>query len=109
MIRLSSIATAQSRRLGNHATLDVSVADHDFSWLVEELTVERLHHHFALLKLDQIRRFELPNLNTLHFVLYGAYASLKGHWILDGRGALLARYALELELPGVGRNETMGL
>jgi hypothetical protein len=106
MLALRKLAMAQSRRVGDHATLRVTVlSDSDFPWFVDELTVERLHHHFAALELEQIRRFELTNLGSLHFVLCDAYASLPRHWLLDGNGSLLATHSLDLELPVIDPSE----
>jgi hypothetical protein len=100
MIRLQDVATAASCRVGDDATLDVSLlADEDYGWLLGELTEERLHHAFAELQMEQIRRFELSNIATLHFVLYDAFLRADRHWLLDEHGKLLAGRLLEIELP----------
>ncbi len=101
MIRLGDIATACSGNVGNHSSVAVvAFTAIGFEFLSEELTPERLHHHLEGLGAEQIRRYELPNVAALNFVLYqspdtDASRSLR----IDSQGRLLGPFLLELELP----------
>jgi hypothetical protein len=98
-MNLATMAIVSSGQAGDHATLDVAaIAVEHYAILRDNLTVERLHHCFSELGLEQIRRFELPNVSTLHFVLYDAFAAPSHHWLLEEQGRLLASRVLELVL-----------
>ena len=51
----------------------------DYPLLVRQVTPEAVRRHFAGIIHGEVRRFELPNLNALNFLLHGA---------LDGGGTL---------------------
>ena len=100
-ITLGQIAHARSGDKGNHANIAVvaySAAGFDF--LGEELTAERVGDFFRSLGVNDVKRYELPNLWALNFVLRdalvgGASQSLR----IDTQGKLLGTAVLELELP----------
>lgn len=103
MVRLRDTATAISRRVGDDATLSVrALSEEHYERLAEKLTVERLRDFLAELDTEQIRRFELPNLAAINFVLCDVFNRLPRHWLLDGSGKLLANRVLELELESGG-------
>ena len=100
-IELSQIAHARSGDKGNHANIGViayTAAGYDF--LRQILTAERVAEYFAGLRPTQVKRYELPRILALNFVLYdvlagGASQSLR----IDTQGKLLSTAIAELELP----------
>jgi len=101
MIKLNQIAHARSGDKGNHANIGViayTAAGYEF--LFDALTADRVAEHFAALRPRQVRRFELPRIWALNFVLSdvlagGASQSLR----IDTQGKLLSTAIGELELP----------
>jgi hypothetical protein len=108
-IALSQIAHARSGDKGNHANIGViAYTPAGYSWLVRELTAERVAEFFAALDLSRVERFELPRLGALNFLLYdalagGASLSLR----IDTQGKLLSTAIAELPLPRPENIEAM--
>ncbi|HVX14057.1 MAG TPA: hypothetical protein VHC22_22925 [Pirellulales bacterium] len=100
-IRLSQIAHARSGDKGNHANIGViayTAAGYDY--LHRVLTTERVAEHFAGWEPTQVKRYELPRIFALNFVLYdvlagGASQSLR----IDTQGKLLGTAIADLMLP----------
>jgi hypothetical protein len=100
-IRLSQIAHARSGDKGNHANIGViayTAAGYDF--LRDALTAERVAAHFAGWQPTQVKRYEMPRIFALNFVLYdvlagGASQSLR----IDTQGKLLSTAIADLTLP----------
>jgi len=97
MNKIKSCAQIVVGRCHDHATLSISAGadDGDYDRLCEALTEDQLHHVFADLELSQIRRFDLPGLQLLHFVLYDAFC--RKHWLLDENGKYLPLRVMDLE------------
>jgi hypothetical protein len=79
-VRLVDIAHARSGDKGD--TANVGVIALERAWyplLVRELTERRVADHFRGVSTGDVKRYELPNLAALNFLLYGA---------LDGGGTL---------------------
>jgi hypothetical protein len=101
VIRLGQIAHARSGDKGNHANVGViayTAAGYDF--LRQTLTAERVADYFVGLRPTQVKRYELPLIFALNFVLYdvlagGASQSLR----IDTQGKLLSTAIGELKLP----------
>ena len=94
--QLSDIATARSGDKGIHANIGVIVrrAD-DFERLCREVTIERVAAHLGIDDLDRVKRFELPNLGALNFVIRGILAnSLR----VDAQGKTLGQVLLMMRL-----------
>ncbi len=108
-IPLSLIAHARSGDKGNHANIGViAYTPAGYTWLVRELTAERVAEFFACLGVSRVERFELPRLGALNFLLYdalagGASLSLR----IDTQGKLLSTAIAELLLPRPNNVETM--
>ena len=87
-VRLSEIAMARSGDKGADANVGVWVrTDEHYEVIRRELTPERVKAHFADVCNGEVRRYELPNLRALNFILGdaldgGASASLR----LDAQG-----------------------
>jgi hypothetical protein len=100
-IRLGDLAHARSGDKGNTANIGVVARDDaTFAWLRVHLTEKAVADYFAPLGHGSVRRFELPNLNALNFVIEmalsgGASRSLR----LDTQGKALGVVLLELRLP----------
>ena len=79
-VRLLDIAHARSGDKGDTANVGVIALKPEWFPLIErELTEARVAEHFRGMITGAVRRFVLPNLNALNFLLNGA---------LDGGGTL---------------------
>ncbi len=79
-VRLLDIAHARSGDKGDTANVGVIAQSPEFYPLLERLvTADAVSKHFEGAIDGPVRRFELPNLNAINFLLHGA---------LDGGGTL---------------------
>lgn len=79
-VRLLDLAHARSGDKGDTANVGlIALRPEWFSLLQREVTRDRVQAHFDGVITGDVVRFELPNLNALNFLLYGA---------LDGGGTL---------------------
>ena len=79
-IRLIDIAHARSGDKGDTANIGLIAREPRFyPLLVRAVTVDRVKAHFGALCLGRVERYELPNLEALHFLL---------HQALGGEGSL---------------------
>lgn len=82
-MKLVDIAHTRSGDKGNSVTLAVIAKEPKFyQVLVEKLTASKVKEHFSDFCKGKVQRFELPNLNAVHFLIEDA---------LDGGGALSLR------------------
>jgi hypothetical protein len=102
-ITLRALAHSRTGDKGDTSNISViAFKSEDYRRLVEQLTVERVTAHFAEL-LDPaagpVRRYELPNVHALNFVLPGI---LKGgvtrSLALDAHGKALGAALLDIEI-----------
>lgn len=102
-IKLRELAHSRTGDKGDTSNISViAFKPEDYRRLVEQLTVERVTAYFAEL-LDPaagpVRRYELPNVNALNFVLPGI---LKGgvtrSLALDAHGKALGAALLDIEI-----------
>lgn len=100
-VRLGDLAHARSGDKGNRANIGVVANDRAcYAWLKAHLTAERVAEYFRPLGIGAVRRYELPNIQALNFVLEnalggGASRSLR----VDTQGKALGVAMLELRLP----------
>lgn len=100
MKRLADIAHGRSGDKGNHANIAIlAYTPHDYAWLQQHLTAERVAHYFRALAPRGVERFEAPNVLGLNFVLLdvlagGASRSLR----IDTQGKTLALALLQMPL-----------
>jgi hypothetical protein len=98
--RLGEIAYARSGDKGASANIGVIARrPEDYSVLVAHLTADRVHGFFSHLGVSGVKRYELPNLGALNFILHdaldgGASLSLR----TDAQGKALAQQLLAMEL-----------
>ena len=101
-IRLYDIAHARAGDKGN--TSNISVTAYDAAgWTVihRELTPERVLAHFKHLGAGPVRRYELPQLRALNFVIENALGGgVTRSLAIDPHGKSLSASMLTIELPG---------
>ena len=102
MVRVYDLA--HSRAGDKSDTSNISVIAYDAKgWeiLREQLTVERVARAFAHVVKGPIRRYELPKLQALNFVLEGALGGgVTRSLAQDAHGKSLSALMLTIELPG---------
>lgn len=102
-MRLREIAFTRSGDKGDTVNVGVVPYDtRDWPYLLDQVTVERVASHFARTVSGAVRRYELPNLPALNFVMQGALdGGGSGSLHLDALGKTYQSHLLDLELDGV--------
>jgi hypothetical protein len=102
MVRVYDLA--HSRAGDKSDTSNISVIAYDEAgWeiLRSQLTVERVAKAFAHIARGPVRRYELPKLKALNFVLEGALGGgVTRSLAQDAHGKSLSALMLTIELPG---------
>jgi hypothetical protein len=99
-VPLGRIAIARSGDKGDTANIGViALTVHAYPIISEEVTMERVKHHFTGICHGEVERFELPNLGALNFLLHeslggGGTVSL----MLDAQGKTFGATILGLEI-----------
>ncbi|MBK8315087.1 MAG: hypothetical protein IPL01_14195 [Acidobacteria bacterium] len=99
-IQLLNIAHARSGDKGDTANIGLIARKPEYyPVLVKEVTAERVKNHFKGICKGEVERFELPNLNSLNFLLHeslggGGTVSLK----TDPQGKTLSSALLRMEV-----------
>ena len=103
-VRVGELGHARSGDKGNRANIGVVANDAGcYAWLKERLTEAVVRDYFRPLGLGTVRRYELPNILALNFVLDDALAGGASRSLrLDSQGKALGVALLELRLPGPG-------
>ena len=103
-MRIRDIALARSGDKGNRATLSVIAYDPaDFARLERALTVQRVQALYRGVVLGAIRRYPLPHLGAVHFVMDEALAGgVTRSLALDAHGKTLSAAILDLPLAPEG-------
>lgn len=98
---LGSIATARSGDKGNHANVAVIARSQaGYRYLEQVLTAERVAEYFDSLGVGEVKRFELPKLGSMNFLLIDALAGGASQSLrIDTQGKLLGTAILDLPLP----------
>jgi hypothetical protein len=99
-MKLRDIAHSRSGDKGDIANISViAYQPGDYARLVERVTAERVAAHFAALASGPVRRYELPNIGALNFVLEGALGGGVTRALrLDAHGKSLSSLMLDLEI-----------
>ena len=94
------IAHSRTGDKGNISNISVIAFDpKDYPLLVERVTVERVAAHFAAIATGPVRRYELPHVGALNFVIEGALGGgVTRALTLDAHGKSLSSLMLELEI-----------
>jgi hypothetical protein len=101
-IKLRELAHSRTGDKGDTSNISViAFRVEDYPRLCQWLTVERVTEHFAELLDPQgppVRRYELPNVHALNFVLPGILSSgVTKSLALDAHGKTLGAALLDLE------------
>lgn len=98
---LRAVAHVRAGDKGDTSQVSVIAYDpKDYPLLARALTAERLRRHLARLPVAEVRRYELPALGALNFVLKNALrGGVTRSLALDPHGKTLAALLLDLELP----------
>jgi len=79
-VPLLELAHARSGDKGDTVNVGLIAYDEDdYPLLLQQVTIDKVKHHFGHLVKGGVERFELPNLHALNFLLHGA---------LDGGGTV---------------------
>jgi len=99
-VLLGDIAYARSGDKGSSANIGVIVRkEQDYSVIKEQLTSERVAAFFSKLQLRGVKRYELPNLWALNFVLEGVLAGGGSRSLrTDAQGKALGQAILEMKI-----------
>jgi hypothetical protein len=100
-IRLGDIAHARSGDKGNTLNLGIVASPPArYPWLLTHLTEERVAEYLRPLGIGAVRRYELPRIAALNFVIEQALAGGASRSLrLDTQGKALGTAILELPLP----------
>ncbi len=99
-IPLSRIAHARSGDKGDLSKIGViAYKPQYYPMLVREVTPERVKQHFGEFVRGKVERYEMPNIGSLNFLLYGALGgggtlSLR----IDAQGKTLSAALLRMEI-----------
>jgi hypothetical protein len=103
-VRLGELAHARSGDKGDRANVGVVANDAAcYDWLRFHLTESAVAEHFRALGIGPVRRYEMPHLLALNFVIDGALGGGASRSLrLDTQGKALGMALLELRLPAPG-------
>ncbi|MBI0536447.1 hypothetical protein D9599_12760 [Roseomonas sp. KE2513] len=98
---LRDLAHARAGDKGDISCISVIAYDPaEYTRLEREVTAERVAAHFAGIVQGEVRRYTLPGIGALNFVLEGALGGgVTRSLALDAHGKCLASRMLELEVP----------
>ncbi len=99
-MKLKEIAYARSGDKGCDANIGViAKGSADYEYLREHLTAEKVAQFFSALSPQKAKRYELPNLHALNFVLEGILAEGGSRSLrIDAQGKALGQAILEMEI-----------
>ncbi|HEX7855908.1 MAG TPA: hypothetical protein VF503_19655 [Sphingobium sp.] len=97
---LRDIAHARTGDKGDISQIAVfAFRPQDYPLLLAQVTAERVAAHFAGLPVRHIRRYELPQLGALNFVLEGGLSGgVTRSLALDAHGKTLSAQLLDMEI-----------
>ena len=98
---LADVAHLRTGDKGDTSQISViAYAVEDFPLLEREVTIERVLGHLTELSVHRCRRYALPELGALNFVLEGALeGGVTRSLSLDAHGKALGAQLLDLPLP----------
>jgi hypothetical protein len=100
-MKLREIAHARSGDKGSIANISlIAFRPEDYPRLERHVTASRVHERFAALVTGEVRRYELPSIGALNFVLHGmADGGVTRTLALDAHGKSLSSALLDMEIP----------
>ena len=99
-MKLRRLAHARTGDKGDISSISLIAYDPaDYPRLARQVTAERVKAHFGALVKGEVRRYEIPGLGALNFVLGGALGGgVTRSLALDIHGKCLGSCLLDLEL-----------
>ncbi len=99
-MKLYEIAHSRAGDKGNISTLSlIPFNEHDYEWLCQEVTSEKVKSHLKDIVLGDILRYEMPNISSLLFVCYDALMGVVTTSLaMDTHGKALSYALLEMEI-----------
>ena len=100
-IKLRDICHARSGDKGDTANIGLVAYDPaHYPWLVEHVTAEAVAAHLGVRVRGPVRRYELPKIDALNFVIEGALGGgVTRSLFIDGHGKGFSAILLDLEIP----------
>ena len=100
-MQLRAIAHSRTGDKGDTSNISVIAYDRaDYGLIERFVTAERVKEHFGEIVRGEVRRYELPQLGALNFVLRHALGGgVTRSLALDAHGKCLGSAILALELP----------
>jgi hypothetical protein len=100
-MKLRELAHARTGDKGNVANICIIAYElANFAHLSEQVTAERVKVYFADIVRGQVKRYEVPGLGALNFVMHEALAGgVTRSLSLDPHGKSLSSSLLEMEIP----------
>jgi hypothetical protein len=101
-MKLRTLAHSRTGDKGDTSNISVIAYDPaDYERLREHVTTERVKAHFSGIVLGDVKRYELPRLGALNFVMgHTLGGGVTRSLALDAHGKSLSSALLDLELPG---------
>lgn len=98
---LRDVAHSRAGDKGRVVNLSLIAFDErDFPWLVDVVTAERVEHHLGTLIDGRVRRYVLPGIGAMNFVVTRPAGQTVTRTVgLDPHGKSLSSALLELQLP----------
>jgi hypothetical protein len=102
-LKLREIAHSRSGDKGNISNISlIAYRQEDYDRLVEYVTAERVKEWFKEIVHGEVKRYELPKLGALNFVMERALGGgVTRSLALDAHGKTLSSALLEMEIPEV--------
>ena len=99
-MKLWEIAHSRTGDKGNISNISLIVYDKShYSLIKEKITPDRVKEWFGEKVKGEVKRYELPQLGALNFVLYDALGGgVTSSVALDKHGKSLSSYLLEMEV-----------
>ncbi len=99
-MKLYEIAHSRAGDKGNLSTISVICYNPaDYPKIAHVLTEEYIVQHFAATGVTAVKRYEVPTLSALNFVLQNTLGGVTRSLALDAHGKSLSGLMLEIDLP----------
>jgi hypothetical protein len=100
-VKLRALAHTRSGDKGDISNISVIAHDEaDYPFLAEHVTADKVAAHFAGVVRGEVRRYEVPGIGALNFVMHGDLGGgVTRTLALDIHGKSLASARLDLDLP----------
>ena len=99
-MKLRELAHSRTGDKGNIVNLSViAYREEDYAFLLEKVTEEKVREYFREMVHGEVKRYALPNIHALNFVLYDALGGgVTRSLSLDKHGKSLSSALLDMEI-----------